>query len=342
MRMKTIVCLFTGILVSGSVLAQGSRDVSKRGTTAAPFLSIAQGARALSMGGAFVAVADDPSAMYWNPAGIADLRGINFVVDHTYWIADIQYDYVGATVNLGSYGTLGVNFTSSSIADMKVTTVDQQDGTGEIFGVSDMAFGLSYAIKLTDAFAIGFNPKFVYQKIWKMSASAIAMDMGVKYRTPFTGVTLSMSITNFGTKMQMQGNNSLVLYDPDAENSGNNGRIPANLATEEWELPLNFRVGLAYDVPLGDLGKMILAVDAAHPSDNYESVNVGGEYVFDDFVFLRGGMKSLFLADSEESFTLGLGIKQLLLGNVQFCVDYAYQDFKRLKNVQKITLGVSF
>jgi len=326
-----------------TVLAQDqNREVSKRGTTAAPFLSIAQGARALGMGGAFVAVANDPSAMYWNPAGITDIEGIGFIVDHTTWIADINYEFIGATVALGNYGALGVNITASNIGEMKVTTVDQQEGTGEIFGVTDMAVGLSYGLKLTDAFAIGFNPKFVYQRIWKMSANAFALDMGIKYRTPFEGVTLGMSISNFGTKMQMEGNNAIVSYDPDPEGSGNNGRIPANLSTDEWELPLNFRVGIGYNIPLGGLGKMVLALDAMHPSDNYESVNIGGEYVFDDFIYLRGGMKSLFQKDSEETYTFGFGIKQFLIGNLQFSVDYAWQEFNRLKNAQKFSFGINF
>jgi Type IX secretion system protein PorV len=342
MKSKLLIFVLALCFCSGSILAQSSSGVSKRGTTAAPFLSIAQGARALGLGGAFVAVADDPSAMYWNPSGIADLQGFHFLVDHTSWVADVSYDYIGATVGLGALGGLGVNLTASNIADMKVTTVDMQEGTGEVFGVSDLAVGLTYALKLTDQFAVGFNPKYVYQKIWKMSATAFALDIGVKYQTPFEGITLGMAITNFGSKMRMEGNNALVLYDQDPGNTGINTRIPANLATDEWDLPLNFRVGIAYTASLGIANKITFAVDAAHPSDNYESVNVGGEYVFEDVLYFRGGMKSLFLKDSEESFTLGVGFKQLLLGNLQFNVDYAYQDLSRLKSVQKFTIGVSF
>jgi hypothetical protein len=341
--MKTrIENILTLIFLSSAIITAQSTDVSKRGTTAAPFLSIAQGARALGMGGAFVAIADDPSAMYWNPAGIADLQGIQVLVDHTSWIADLQYQYIGATMSLGSYGALGLNVTISNYGDMKVTTVDQQDGTGEVFGVTDLAVGLSYGLKLTDAFSIGFNPKIVYQQIWKMSTSAIAIDMGVKYRTPFKGITLGMSISNFGSKMQIQGENALVSYDPDLTTKGNNGNIPAYLATDSWELPLNFRVGISYDVPIGGLGKLSLAADAMHPSDNYECMNVGGEYIFYDFLYLRAGIKSLFQKDSEEGLTVGMGVKQFLIGNLQFTVDYAYQDFGRLKYVQKIALGIDF
>ncbi len=330
------------LAASITVAAAQTSDVSKRGTTAAPFLKIPQGARGLGMGGAFVASADGPAAMYWNPAGIAELSGVHVLVEHTNWIADIQYEYLGATVALGSLGAVGVNVTVSNIGDMKVTTIDQQDGTGEVFGVTDLAVGLSYGLKLTDNFAIGFNPKVIYQKIWKMSATGFGMDLGIKYRTPFTGVVLGMAVTNFGSKMQMTGENGLILYDPDPTSSGNNGHIPAYLSTSQWELPLNFTVGLAYDVPIGSLGRMTLAADAMHPNDDYESVNVGGEYVFQDFLYLRGGWKSLFQAQSEEGLTLGIGIKQFVVGNVEFSVDYAYQDFSRLKNVQKFSLGVGF
>ena len=343
-KMKTIVlglllCASGGALVAD---AQGFiSNVSKRGTSAAPFLSISQGARATAMGSAFVAVADDWSALYWNPAGIASTdNGVLF--DHTDWFADLAYNYFAGSYSLGSIGTLGMSLTSSSISDMPVTTVAQPDGTGELYNVSDVAFSIAYAIKLTDNFAIGFNPKLIYQRIWKMSANALAIDMGVKYNTPFPGVILGMAISNLGQKMQMTGGNSVVLYDSDPSSTGNNGRIPANLATEEWSLPLTFRVGVAYQTTLGELNKIILAVDALHPSDDYESMNVGAEYTFDNFVSFRGGYKALFLTDSEETFAHGVGVQQHLLGNITLKADYCYQNFGRLKNAQKFSIAMTF
>ncbi|MGA9120547.1 MAG: PorV/PorQ family protein [Bacteroidota bacterium] len=341
--MKTIVFVLLLSLLGGGIAAAQTfkSDVSKKGTTAASFLSISQGARAASMGSAFVAVADDWSALYWNPAGIASL-GNGVMFDHTLWLADIGYNFIGGSVNLGSFGSLGMSVTSSSIGDMRVTTVTQPDGTGEVFNVSQVAFGLTYALKLTDDFAIGFTPKYVYERIYKMDASALAIDVGVKYATPFKGIILGMSISNFGQKMHMTGQNAIVLYDSDPSNSGNNGRIPAELTTDEWSLPLNFRVGVAYHPDLGEMHKITLAVDALHPSDDYESVNVGGEYTFDDIISFRGGYKALFLKDSEESFTLGVGVKQRLLGNITLIADYSYLDFGRLTSVHKITVGMGF
>ncbi len=342
--MKTLhISVLVLAMLCGSVTSAQTfkSDVSKKGTTAGTFLSISQGARAAAMGSAFVAVADDWSAIYWNPAGIASTpNGITF--DHTQWFADIGYNYVAGAVNLGSIGAIGMSLTSSTIGDMKVTTVDAPDGTGEVFNMSQVAFSLAYAIQLTDNFAIGFNPKFVYERIWKMSANAMAIDMGVKYRTPFEGIVLGMSISNFGQKMHMTGQNAVVLYDSDPSNSANNGRVPAEMSTGDWSLPLNFRVGLAYQPQLGEMHRLTIAVDAMHPSDDYESVNVGGEYTFNGFVSFRGGYKALFLKESEESFTLGVGVRQQIVGNLTLAADYCYANFGRLNNVQKISISMGF
>jgi len=341
--MKTFINLTLLLLfVVGNTFSQSIKDVSKKGTVAAPFLSISQGAKAAAMGSAFVSLANDASAIYWNPAGLAKLQGAGAMFDRTTWFADVSYNFVSGYFNLGDAGTIGLSFTSSEYGDMKVTTIEAPDGTGEIFSATDAVLAISYAMNLTDNFSIGFTPKFIYQSIWKMNATAIAIDLGVQYITPFDGIVLAMSISNFGTKMKLGGNSNLVLYDLDATTSGNNGNIPANLQTDDWALPLNFRVGLGYSFHIFDEHQVTLAVDALHPSDNYESINAGAEYSYNDFLFLRGGYKSLFLQDSEESFTLGFGVKQALLNNLAIKLDYAYQDFGKLNNIQKFTVGIVF
>lgn len=319
-------------------------DVSKKGTTAAQFLHVSQGARASGMGSAFVALADDASAIYWNVAGIARLKSNEATFDHTQWIkdADINYNFLASTFNLGSFGTIGVSFISSDYGDMKVTTIDEPNGTGETFTISDIAFSVAWAYNITDNFSIGFNPKFIYQSIWKMSDWAMAIDMGVLYDTPFDGITLGMSITNFGPKMQLEGKSSIVLHDLDEESSGNNEKIPANLSTDDWDLPLGFKVGIAYEALSTDYHDLRFALDALHPNDNYESVNVGGEYVFNNMFAIRAGYKSLFLEDSEEGLTLGAGFRKYLMGNVSIVADYSYADFGRLGDVQKFSIGVTF
>lgn len=343
MMKKIINSILILLMIFNIAFAQTFKtNVSKRGTTAATFLSIGQSARAIAMGSAFVGVVNDVSSIYWNPAGLTKAQGGQIMFDHTRWIAGTEYNFLAVSYNIGDYGSVGVSFTGSNIGDMKVTTIEEPWGTGEVFSATDMAISLAYALQLTDRFSIGFNPKFVYQGIWKMSASAFALDMGVQYVTPFDDAILAMSISNFGTTMRLLGQSNLVLFDPDPFTTGNNNKIPAYLETKDWALPLTFRVGVAYSPIRSENHKITLAFDALHPSDDYESLNLGFEYDFQDFLFLRAGYKSLFLDDSEESFALGFGVKKNLIGNVGIKVDYAYQDFGRLNNIQKFTLSVSF
>lgn len=342
MKIKNIISVIILLVVPQLLFAQFVTDVSKRGTTAAPFLSISQGARAAGMGSAFVAVADDPSAIFWNAAGLARQKGHSASFDHTNWFAGIGYNFGSVAFNMGDLGVIGASFIASDVDEMNVTSITEPNGTGESFSVTDMAFSIAWALNLTDNFSIGFNPKVVYQGIWKMSDFAFAVDFGVLYNTPFDGITLGMSITNFGSKMSLAGTNAVVLYDEDSESAGNNGRIPAELALESWDLPLGFKVGLAYrPFKVGD-HDLILSIDASHPNNNYESINIGGEYTFNNLFSIRGGYKSLFLEDSEESFTLGAGIQQNLLGNISIKFNYAYADFGRLDNYQKFSIGIMF
>lgn len=340
--MKKMNLILLLLLIPALTFAQFVSDVSKRGTTAAPFLTISQGARAAGMGSAFVAVADDPSTIFWNAAGIARLNQSGVVFDHTQWIADIGYNFAAFSLNLGSLGAVGVSFISSDVGEMSVTTIEEPEGTGESFSTADVAASVTWAYNITDNFSIGLNPKIIYQSVWKMSDYALAIDLGVLYNTPFEGITLGASITNFGSKMKLDGTSSVVLYDANEETSGNNGRIPARLQMEEWDLPLGFKVGLAYRPFKQGIHNLVLAADAAHPNDNYEYVNFGGEYTFDNMFSIRGGFKSMFLEESEESFTIGAGIKQQIMGNINIRFDYAYADFGRLKNIQKFSVGINF
>lgn len=339
---KYLIILVISLLALQGYGQNSTALVSKKGTTAGQFLHLGIGARALSMGSAFVAVSDDPTAVYWNPAGLTNVKGVQTIFDHTKWIADINYNFFVMSFNFGDIGSLGISYTASDIEDMEETTVAEPNGTGKFFSVKDYCFSISYAYALTNDFSIGLTPKVVYQSIKNISAAGFAADLGVLYKTPFEGFTLGAGIYNFGTRMRMDGFGLFGTTDPDKSNSGTTNHVPYYYQTQDWHLPLNFKVGLSYLAIKDDMNKLVLSAEASHPSDNYESVNLGGEYVFGDFLSFRGGYNELFQQDSEKGFTLGGGIRQAVYGTVSVSVDYSYMDFGRLKNTQKFTLGLLF
>lgn len=324
------------------VTFQPALPQTKVGTTAAPFLGIAVGARALGMGGAFVAVANDATSLYWNPAGIARLSRYEVVLLHTDWISDLSFDFVGMVFPLGNAGALGVQTAILSMGEMEVTTEKYQDGTGLFFDASDLALGVSYAFSLTNRFSIGFTGKYIQQKIWHESAEGMAFDIGTIYTTPFHGMRIAMAISNFGTDMQMQGKDMVVLYDPDPIKEGNNAEIMAELRTDKWPLPLNLRVGAAMELLEQQDHVLTAAISAQHPNDNTESVNIGAEYWYQRMLALRAGFKSLFLKDSEEGLTLGIGFVPPLRAGFGLHLDFAYEDFSRLGSIYKYSISVDF
>jgi hypothetical protein len=338
--LKYILIIF--FLFSTSVFCQYKSNVSNVATTAAPFLEIGVGSRAIGMGGAYVAMASDASAMYWNPAGISRLHALEVIFVHTDWIADISFDYAGVILPLSDLGSIGINITTLNMGEMEVRTVERQDGTGEFFDASDLAIGLSYGLNLTDRFSIGFNAKYIMQRIWKESAQGFALDIGTLYDTPIKGLRLGAAITNFGTDMKMEGEDLLVYHDVDPNQLGNNERIFAQLQTQSWSLPLNFQLGLAMDVIQDEMHRFTIATDAVHPMDNSESMHLGAEYALQENYFIRVGYRNLFLRDSEEGFTAGGGINVGFFGNVSIFLDFAYADFGRLENAQRFSINIRF
>lgn len=333
------------VLISTAVPAllfgQEQRNVSKAGTTAATFLEIGIGSRAVAMGEAFAAVANDATAAYWNPAGLAEVEKRSVALHHINWFTDVAIDNATLVFPLSGFGTLAASLTVLNLGEMEVRTVAEPEGTGERFDANDLAAGLSYARHLTDRFAIGGTVKYVRQSIWNMHASAFAFDVGTLFTTPLAGMRLGMSISNFGNNMRMEGDDAVIYVDIAPEKYGSNNRLVSRLGMDAWSLPLNFRAGVAYDFMRTRGSRLTLALDALHPNNNTESVNIGGEYVMQGAAFLRAGYKSLFIRDGEGGATFGAGLQTRLSG-VNFLIDYSFTDYGRLQNAQRFSLSLIF
>jgi len=339
--MQKILLIIFAILSFSSILFSQS-SLTKTGTTVANYLNIDIGSRAIAMGGSFVSVADDPSAMYWNPAGIARINKNSALFCHTKWIADIDINFIGITFPIAQFGVIGVNAKFLNMARMERTTVDFPDGNGEFFDAGSYVMGLSYARNLTDRFSIGGGFKFISEKIYNCSASAFAFDVGTLFTTQFNGLQLGMSISNYGTKMRMDGKDLLIQTRIDDRYSGTSENTNASMKTEAYDLPIMFRIGVSMDVLKGKgNSNLLLSIDALHPNNSNESLNLGMEYVFNKMFALRAGYNSLFNEEINTGLSVGAGFHYSFMGK-DLEIDYGYQDFNELIEAQMFTLTLGF
>ena len=336
--MKRIGLLFSALLF----LINFSFSQSKVGTTAAPFLGISIGPKAMGMGGAFVALANDASALYWNPSGISRSMKTQFMASYTSWLVGSNLNWVGVSFNFDNTNSIGISFTQLDYGEDIVTTVLDPEGTGERWDAMDMSIGLSYARNLTDRFSIGGTVKYISQQIYNESASAFAVDVGLLYITEFNDLKIGMSISNFGSDMKMDGKDLIMRIDLDPSSTGINKTIPSVLKTDSWALPLLFRVGIAMDVLKYEDIVLTTAIDAFRPSDNNSSVNIGMEFAWNNIFFARAGYKNLFLDDSEEGLSFGGGLKYNFMETSFVHFDYAFTTFGKFDNLHSFSLGVIF
>jgi hypothetical protein len=339
-----IIFLITVNTAQAQFTVAGFRSkVSKVGTVAVPFLTIGIGARANAMGGAFTSVANDVTALYWNPAGIATLDNNELTLIHSNWIADLRHDFIALALPLGSLGSIGFSLNALTMDEILVRTPVFPEGTGEKAASYDMAIAASYAYQLTDRLSLGGSVKYIRSVLWHMSAQTMAVDLGVVFTNVFDLIRMGASISNMGGKIKYSGRDTYVYHDIRPSEHGNNDRIDAELRTGAYGLPVTFRAGLSTIIYKNSNMPFLVAVDLTEPSDNYRSMNVGGEWSFYDTVFLRAGYSSIFEPDSEKGVTVGAGLKfDIPSSDIPVLIDYSYEDFGILNNAQRFSLSIAF
>lgn len=333
--------LVTALMIAGMSEAQ-SQIVSKSGTVAAEFLQIGVGERAMGLGGAYVAMADDITALYWNPAGITHIKTYGFTVSKTDWITDLELDHFGMVYRIRPNAVVGFSLQWLGYPSLLVRTETYPEGTGETFDGYDMAAGLTYGLQVTNRFRVGATLKLIRQNIWHTSAQTAAMDIGTQFETDLPGkLVIGAVIRNFGGQMKMQGRDLRAFIDPDPISLGNNDRVPVNLETEPWPLPMVFQFGVAARLLDTRMHKLRMEVDALHPNANHESMNIGLEYSFQDRFDVRTGYNALFLPDAESGFTAGMGVRKTMFNGHELRIEYGYKPMGRLGQTHSfgVTIG---
>jgi len=282
----------------------GRPSPSLAATSGLDFLKMGVGARPLALGEAYVALADDINAIYWNPAGLVQLGRPEVGFTYNKWFEDIGYHFLGYSYPLNN------SILALSVYYLGGGDIEGSDRGGNPtgdFSVYDLAFAFSYSRKLIDGLSAGLNFKFIREKLEDEVANAFAFDLGALYKTEIHNLDLGVNIQNIGTEVKF--------------------------VKESASLPLNYKFGLAYK--LFPANPLTLTLDVNKLKNKSIYFCLGAECWITDYLALRIGSK--FDPDIRDRIRFGLGLKG---GNLR--LDYAYTPHKILGDTHQFSVGFYF
>jgi hypothetical protein len=341
--------LATGLLaasvMSFNAMAQGNQKLAQTGFQ---FLSVVSDARAAALGEAMTSLQFGSSALFFNPAGMAELGGVIDVSGSTNkWIADIRHTTFSVAVNpfKGDFGVVGMTLQMVDYGEFFGTRVNSAsplgyDDMGK-FSLKSYAVGLGYAKQLTDQFSFGAHVRWVHQDLGESltaenireyypgtdssyrradsvlvsnKLSPFVFDLGTQFKTGIKSLVFGMSVRNFSGEVKY--------------------------ATEGFQAPLVFTLGISMD--LMDLMRSMFpeqslycSIDASHHRDYPEQLKIGLEYRLMDLLSLRVGHATS--NNNETGYSYGVGVSKS-----GFAFDYAYTPYGIFGSVQRMTARFSY
>jgi len=351
------------------------------GGAAVVFLKIEPDSRSAGMGNAGVALADNASAIFWNPAGLAFQEGTEAALTHSNWLpefnAGLFYEYLTAKHHIPGWGTFGAHLTYLFLGEHEGR--DAQNNPTGTFKSYDMALGASYGFKLTNRFALGTSLRFIYSNLAPgqvvgaqetKAGVSTAFDIAGLYRSPTFGlggmdgqIRVGFNLANMGPKIQYSDSEQA---DP---------------------IPTNLRMGYAFTLNFDEYNSLTLVNDFnkdlikvtidstgttvdpfykaifsswspvevrsnALNDDNavFESLSIldqmtigtGLEYWYNNLFALRTGYFYENPYNGNRKFlTLGAGLRWNIIG-VDFSYIYALEDNSPLANTMRFSLLLNF
>ena len=305
--MRRLTLIFMALLAAAPAAWAG-------GTNGAPFLTIGVGARAAGMGEAFTAVADDASAIAWNPGGLGAIDSQQLALMHALWDADTSVDNLGYVLPLGTAGSLGLAATYLSMQPFEITDAANPAGNGQTIAINDLALSLGCGLNLGQVHGLGASVKYLRRQLGAYQATAVAGDAGYLWKiTP--GLKAGAAVLNFGQ--------------------------PVTFISQADNLPLTCRGGLAWEALNSGQHELTAALDVVDQVDSAVYGCVGAEYWFDSRLALRAGYKTL---PDNPSLSVGVGLQAPLLGLRQAGIDYAYtyQNGQDLTATHRLSMRCAF
>ena len=321
------VILFVALIGSNNTFAQGSGN-----KYAGEFLSIGVGGRALGMGGAFVALVNDVTAGYWNPALLSKINYPQLSLMHDARFGNlVNYNYGGIAVPFGKNASLGFSVIVMGVDDIPDTrnALIDLNGNGRLdpgerldpdkitsFNTSDYAFYLTYAKRHTDKFSYGANLKILRRNIAEESAWGLGFDVGASY-TLFNRLLLGANLQDITTTYMTWTTGKKEVITPTAK---------LGAAYQLEFLKGTLTPAMDFDVRFENRRSSA----NAHIGPVSFDFHGGLEYTFKNLFSVRAGYNDI------GNLTLGAGIKLPKIN-----IDYSFAKFdgdENLGNTHRISL----
>lgn len=333
MKLRTIVTAVTMSMASSAFAVNYSNEV----------LAIGVGARGLGMGGAYTGIADDSTAVYWNPAGLSKVNHVEIsAIQQGRQYSGMglnevgsRYIFMSGAMNTGGLGTFGGAFMRFGVDDIPYVTgldaagVPVQQGT---FQTQDFGFMMSWGKSFHKAFSAGLTLKYLTGgtvglkgSLGDASYTYIGPDLGLLVN--FGGMTSALDGLSLGLNLQDLGGGTGVVWK----------NTPTNPVDK---VDTNAKVGLAYSPQLQflkDANSVVsFAIDADPKYGSNTLMHYGGEFWYKDTLAFRGGIRQFLGGLQNIEGTLGASFKMFILE-----VDYAFINYE-LTPIHYLSLAVKF
>ncbi len=282
----------------------------KVGTTVFSFLKLDAGARSAGLGGAYVGLADDGSAVFWNPAALVFLaRPRTVFLQEGRLYLDLRQHFLGAVATIGPSQRVGLYALALTLPAFEGTDLYHPGGNGRAVHYGDLLVGLTYSRKLSSRYSVGVALKYLQENLDGTLMRAGAVDLASYYWIGFRDLRIGMGIFNLG---------------PDA----GPGR-----GYDRFSLPITFRTGVS-GRPFGSL---LWSFQIEKPVDNAEDFRVGWEYPLSEVLLVRAGYRINSHPRGDALSGWGFGVS-LRLPSMR--VDYAVQSYGELGAIHRVGLEV--
>jgi len=330
-------------LLGMSVLDANAGDDKRRGTAGASQLLVPVTARSASLGASLTSGLNGMNgleAIFSNPAGLAMNTGTAAIFSSMNYVADIGVNFFGIGQAFGN-NNLAFTVSSWDFGDIPLQTELSPEISAVTFDATFITAGLTYARVFTDRISAGATLKVVNESIDDVSASAIAVDMGMTYVVGESGLRLGVALKNIGTDMQYSGVGltTQVQLPSQPGNATNNALV---IESEGVELPSLLNFGVSYTREMSEGAVVTVLGNFRSNSFDQDQYSGGVELALFDMLYLRGGMD--VVGDSDLTFftgtNFGAGV-DLDLSGTRLQVDYALRSTDFFDNVSMVTAAVS-